>query len=73
VTDVLQRRRIMTRLGRYAIDTCSAMNILRVYAEASITARPLFEKLGFRVIRQNIVPIKGVELINYSMERLQKT
>ena len=63
-----QRRGIMTQLVRHAIETCSAMNVPRVYVEASITARPLFEKLGFCVIRQNIVDVKGVELMNYSME-----
>ncbi|HSI64414.1 MAG TPA: hypothetical protein VLE43_14900 [Candidatus Saccharimonadia bacterium] len=44
------------------------MNVPRVYVGASITARPLFEKLGFRVIRENIVHVKGVELLNHSME-----
>lgn len=68
-----QRGGIMTQLVQHAIETAFAMNILRVYVEASITAKPLFEKLGFRVIRQNIVPIKGVELINYSMELLRET
>jgi putative acetyltransferase len=34
---------------------------------ASITARPFFEKMGYRVVRQNIVERKGVSLINYFM------
>lgn len=67
-----QRRGIMTRLVQHVIATCFAMNVPRVYVESSITAKPLFEKLGFRVIRQNVVTIKGVELINYSMELLQE-
>ena len=34
---------------------------------ASITARPFFEKMGYRVVRENIVERKGVSLINYFM------
>ena len=34
---------------------------------ASITARPFFEKMGYQVVRQNIVERKGVSLINYFM------
>lgn len=59
--------------GFLEVGTCFSMNVLRVYVEASTTAKPLFEKLGFRVIRQNIVTIKGVELMNYSMELLKET
>ena len=34
---------------------------------ASITARPFFEKMGYRVVCQNIVERKGASLINYFM------
>lgn len=34
---------------------------------ASITARPFFEKMGYRVVRENIVERKGVSLRNYFM------
>jgi putative acetyltransferase len=64
-----QRRGIMTRLVEHAVETCFAFNLGRVYVEASICARPLFEKLGFSVLNENIVTVKGVELLNYRMER----
>lgn len=44
------------RLGLNEMDT-----------EASITARPFFERLGYRVIQQQIVERKGVELVNFKM------
>jgi ribosomal protein S18 acetylase RimI-like enzyme len=65
-----QRQGIMTALVRHAINTCLAFNIRRLYVDASICARPMFEKVGFRVIRENIVHIRGVELLNYKMEQL---
>lgn len=63
-----QRRGIMTQLVEHAVCTCFAFNIPRVYVEASICARPLFEKVGFSVIRENAVVRKGITLTNYSME-----
>ena len=60
----------MTALVRYAVDTCFAFNIKRVYVDASICARPLFEKAGFKVARENIVTIRGVDLLNFKMELL---
>lgn len=36
---------------------------------ASITARPFFEKRGFKVIRENQVERKGVFLTNYFMKK----
>ncbi|WP_310829698.1 GNAT family N-acetyltransferase [Paenibacillus pedocola] len=44
------------RLGLNEMDT-----------EASITARPFFERLGYRVIQQQVVERKGVELVNFKM------
>lgn len=43
--------------------------IARTYAEVSITARPFFEAKGFQVIKQQTVQIRGVELINFVMEK----
>ncbi len=44
-------------------------SISRVYAEVSITAKPFFESIGFNVVKQQIVQIRGVELINFVMEK----
>lgn len=37
--------------------------------DASITARPLFERLGFDVIQEQNVESRGVQFINYHMVR----
>jgi len=41
----------------------------RLYTEASITARPFFERHGFGVISAQEVERRGQRLINYRMER----
>jgi len=61
----------MTGLVRHAVDACFAFNINRVYVDASLCARPLFEKVGFGVIRENIVTINGIDLLNFKMELLR--
>jgi putative acetyltransferase len=63
-----QRRGIMTQLVKHAVNTSFAFNITRVYAEASICAKPMFEKAGFSVLNETTVTIRGVELPNYRME-----
>lgn len=45
-------------------------NAARVIVHASITAKPFFEKRGYRIIRKQTVEIKGVFLTNYLMEKL---
>lgn len=41
----------------------------RITTHASITARPFFEKRGYRVIREQQVERKGILLTNYVMEK----
>lgn len=43
-------------------------NILRVYADVSITAKPFFEKQGFHVVRKQEVNFRDIKFINYKME-----
>ncbi len=38
-------------------------------ADVSITARSFFEKLGFKILKENKVSINGVELTNYKMAK----
>jgi putative acetyltransferase len=40
-----------------------------VSTEASVTARPFFERRGFRVAREQTVIRRGVELTNFVMEK----
>jgi len=41
----------------------------RVFTEASITARPFFERRGFRVVRGQTVVVRGVGMTNFVMEK----
>jgi ribosomal protein S18 acetylase RimI-like enzyme len=66
-----KRRGIMTALVRHTMDTCFAFRLKRVYVEASICAKLMFEKCGFRVITENWVNIKGTELLSFKMELLK--
>ena len=41
----------------------------KITTHASITARPFFEKRGYRVVREQQVERKGVFLTNFVMEK----
>jgi putative acetyltransferase len=41
----------------------------RISTEASITARPVFERQGFRVVGEQVVARRGARLTNFAMEK----
>jgi putative acetyltransferase len=42
----------------------------RLFTEASITAKPFFQRLGFAVVKEQVVTSRGEAFINYEMEKL---
>lgn len=46
------------------------LGLNRLFVEASITAVPFFQRMGFSVIREQQVSSRGETFINYSMEKL---
>lgn len=66
-----RRKGIMTALVQHAIGVSFSFGLERMYVDASICARPMFEKVGFTLIRENIAVRNGVELMNYKMELLK--
>lgn len=46
-----------------------SQNIDRIFVEASITAKPFFEKQGFVILSEQTVVIKDIKLTNYKMEK----
>jgi putative acetyltransferase len=46
------------------------LGVARLFTEASITARPFFESQGFKVLTPQVVTLRGVEFVNYRMERI---
>ena len=59
-----QRKGIASQLVSHAVEAAFQDGNERVYVEASICAQPLFEKLGFTVVQEQTVMIKGVGLKN---------
>jgi putative acetyltransferase len=54
-----------------AIETqARALGIHKLRTEASITARPFFERMGFAIVRSQVVPCRGQMFTNYVMEKL---
>ena len=53
-----------------AEERARGLGLVRVFTEASITARPFFGRRGFVVVGRNVVVRHGVELVNFSMEKI---
>ncbi|RXT24443.1 GNAT family N-acetyltransferase [Rhizobium leguminosarum] len=61
---------IASRLLSRVEDEAPKLGFSRIYTEASRTARPFFERKGFRVITKQIVEKRGQGLENFLMEKL---
>lgn len=65
-----QRRGVASLLLAQIESSARLRHILRLYTEASITAKPFFEHRGFRLIAPQVVRKRGQEFINYRMEKI---
>ncbi len=57
---------LMQEIERQAV----AKNITKIFAEVSITAKSFFLKQGFRVLKEQMKNIRGIELKNFVMEKI---
>jgi putative acetyltransferase len=64
-----QRRGIARALLEHVERTAREIGLRRLYTEASITARPAFEAMGFRCIVPQSVTVRGESMTNYRMEK----
>jgi len=64
-----QRRGVGTLLYQAIEREAVKLDLSRVYAEVSITAKPFFCSRGFEVVRQQEAVLDGVPLTNYLMEK----
>lgn len=64
-----QRRGVGTALLDFLEARAKDNGLDRMYAEVSITARPLFEAHGFSVLAAQEVSLRGQTLRNYRMEK----
>lgn len=59
-------RQLYRAIENQAID----LGLDRLFVEASITARPFFERLGFAVVQAQQVTCRGKVFTNYAMQKL---
>ena len=65
-----QRRGIGRQLLAAVVAEARRLGLVRLFTEASITARPFFEAQGFTVLAPQVVTCRGAEFVNYRMERV---
>lgn len=64
-----QRRGVAGAMLDYLEEVARQRKLTRLYTEASITARPVFEGHGFHCIAPQIVTVRGVSMTNFRMEK----
>ncbi|HZV33356.1 MAG TPA: GNAT family N-acetyltransferase [Verrucomicrobiae bacterium] len=69
VSSSFQRRGIGRQLFEHVAAEARRKGASRLTTNASITARPFFESMGFKVLREQQVEVRGVTLRNYHMEK----
>lgn len=68
-----QNKGVATTLYQHLVTEAEKRGMKRLYVEASLLARPFFEKQGFRLIKENQVERAGLTLQNYSLEKKLNT
>ncbi|MGR2701634.1 GNAT family N-acetyltransferase [Vibrio campbellii] len=58
-------RALMTHVLKQA----AVKGLDRIYSEVSITARPFYEHMGFTVVNEQQIEVRGATLTNYVMEK----
>ncbi len=64
-----QRKGIARAIYQALEDRVTSFGVDNLKTEATITARPFFEKMGFQLIRENVVEIDRVKLTNFLMQK----
>ena len=65
-----QKRGVMSTLYAYAQNVAQQKGLKRLYLEASIVAKPFFEKRGFVILTRNEIKRNGQMIVNFSMEKI---
>jgi len=65
-----QRRGVASAMLRFLAERAQSERRKRLHSEVSITARPVFERHGFKVLAYQTVQTNGQALGNYRMEKL---
>lgn len=64
-----QRQGVGWALLEAIVAEANRLRLPRLFLEASITAKPFFASRGFAVLASQQVALRGVEFVNYCMER----
>ncbi|WP_038881837.1 MULTISPECIES: GNAT family N-acetyltransferase [Vibrio] len=56
-------------LMTHVLEQAKAKGLTRIYSEVSVTARPFYEHMGFIVVNEQQIEVRGATLTNYVMER----
>ena len=64
-----QGQRVGTQLLDTIVTQAIQLQLSRLFVEVSITARPFFEHRGFAIVKPQEVECRGVNLLNFVMER----
>ncbi|GIC77999.1 GNAT family N-acetyltransferase [Moritella sp. F3] len=59
---------VASALYKHLLTEARARSIARLYVEASLIAKPFFERRGFSVVTTNTVQRNAVTLVNFTME-----
>lgn len=65
-----QRLGVGKQLFNALLAEAKRAGLASLHVEASITARPFFESLGFTLLASQVVNCRGAELTNYRMEKI---
>ncbi|QDT11216.1 GNAT family N-acetyltransferase [Stieleria marina] len=63
-----QRQGIARRLVDQVVADAKRLGCQRIKTEASLTARPFFQSMGFAVVKQQVVECSQVQMINFQMQ-----
>lgn len=69
VHHLFQRRRVASALIRRIEEELASLGVHRIFTEASITARPFFERMGFRVLGSQNFRAGDTSCFFYLMEK----
>lgn len=64
-----QRRGVGSQVYQAIESKAIELGLNRLFTEASITAKPFFQHLGFSVLKEQQVTSRGETFINYAMEK----
>jgi putative acetyltransferase len=68
-----QRRGVGSQIYQAIEAKALELGLARLFTEASITAKPFFQHMGFSVVKQQQVTRRGETFTNYAMEKFLKS